>query len=86
MAQHEKDAAAAAAAAFCDEPSVGDDTDDCEGECEALDALQTLNERKRESLHMSFNGTEDHAAADEDEDDVPCILEMQQRTNGLFRR
>jgi hypothetical protein len=62
--------------------------------------VQALNEKKRESLHISFAAAEADRTAhcdgdgDGDADDdgngdgdaVSCVLEMQERTKGLFRR
>ncbi len=78
MAQHIKDAATAA---DCLDDAEEDGSDDG---ADVLEQLQALNEKKRESLHASM--TDIAADTDSDADAEPYLLEMQQRTKGLFRR
>ena len=84
LAQHERDAAASLHA----HDKFDDDTCSGAGAAEALDLLEALNERKREGLQTLTTGAEadDGAGAEADGDAVPCVIEMQQRTKGLFRR
>ena len=85
MAQHEKEAAASGmCGGFDAEVDGSDDVAD------VLEQLQALNEKKRESLLVPMPDIAPDAAAaadaDADPDAEPCVLEMQQRTKGLFRR
>ena len=84
LAQHERDAAAALHA----HDKFDDDACSGAGAAEALDLLEALNERKREGLQTLTAGAEadDGAGAAADGYGVPRMLEMQQRTKGLFRR
>jgi hypothetical protein len=94
LAQHERDAAAA----LHTHDKFDDDACSGAGAAEALDLLEALNERKREGLQTLTAGAEadDGAGAAAEADDgagaaadgygVPRMLEMQQRTKGLFRR
>jgi hypothetical protein len=78
LAQHEKDAAAAEAHG---DNNFDDDACSGDSEVEALDMLEADNERRRGELQSKTVECE----AD-DADAVPCVLEMHQRTKGLFRR
>ena len=87
MAQHEKEAAAAASGMCCGFDAEDDGSEDV---ADVLEQLQALNEKKRESLLVPMPDIAPDAAAaadaDTDADAEPCVLEMQQRTKGLFRR
>ncbi len=83
LAQHEKDAAAAASGT-CGGFDAEDDGSD--GLADVLEQLQALNEKKRDSLLVPMPDIAPDADADADADSEPCVLEMQQRTKGLFRR
>ena len=89
MAQHEKDAAAAASGMCGGFDAEVDGSDDV---ADVLEQLHALNEKKRESLLVPMPDIAPDAAAaaaadaDADADAEPCVLEMQQRTKGLFRR
>jgi hypothetical protein len=85
--QHEKDVACAGNPLKDFYPSDANDDD-----AEVLQRLQELNERKRESLQLSAVVADDvgvHADGERNDDAEyiePPIFEMQQRTQGIFRR
>jgi hypothetical protein len=81
LAQHEKEAAAAASGMCCGFDAEDDGSEDV---ADVLEQLQALNEKKRESLLVPMPDIASDADADADAE--PCVLEMQQRTKGLFRR
>jgi hypothetical protein len=68
---------------YCGFDAEDDGSDDV---ADVLEQLQALNEKKRESLLVPMPDIASDAAADADADAEPCVLEMQQRTKGLFRR